>query len=221
MKILNKENLFIILMTIIGCYLKTLYVEITDKKIILYKFSVLLTNNNVIVDFILITPIILIILLESKDIYISLTKFNNRYHNRLKYYKSVIRKTLYSHFVICMIVFIINNIFIHFVLNYGFSFSLNNIQVICKFMIELYFIIILITTLAFIVNSYIYSFITIVSILLIFLTIDKNWWIPFISLFVNFRINIFTLLITLVLWLILKIIYIRKDLGGIKNENRN
>ena len=67
-------------------------------------------------------------------------------------------------------------------------------------------------------DNYIYSFIYTIALMFLLVATTKNFYIPFVTLFSNYRINLINCLFLIILYLIIKRLYNRIDLGGVKVE---
>lgn len=215
---MNKKNIFIcILMLFLTCMLKSLYASDIRQDLFFYKVLIMF-SNDIVVNIVWLIPIIYNIIIISKDMYYELINFNVRYKCRFYFSTCVIKKYMLRHFFLCSFIIIFQ--YIYFILILKYPILINDILfiVFIKYLFEIYLIEIIIVIVSLKINNYIYSFISILFILLVFINFFKVFYIPFVTLYVNYKINFFDFGLIFVLLSLIVIIYKNKDLGGVNCE---
>lgn len=217
---MNKKNsiLFIIVLALV-MFLKYPYLnEIgQDSEFAFYHLLITFSKNN-LVNFIWFIPILFNIFVISKDIYYKLVSFDARYHNRNRYWNAKMKENIVQHFLICCITIL--GQWILFVIFSEVEITINGLLIIffLKYFVELYLTSIIILVISLLIHNYIYAFIIVLITILLFISSAKLFYIPFVSLYVGYNLNIFNILILIGLIILTRKIYRKLDLGGVQNE---
>ncbi len=224
-KKINFSNILIItLFIIIICLLKLTYIASlpSDLYCVFFKSLVIFWGSSQFVNLIWILPILISLFIVSYKYYIKFINFDTRFKNRRKFFnKTIFNLLVYS--IICNLFILFSQFFI-IGLFQKVEFEYSNVLVIfiLKYILENIFIILLTILLSIIVNNYIYSYIIVIIIIISSLIIiEKNNFIPYISLYTNNDINYITVILIIFMIFILKKIYLKLDLGGVKNDFRD
>ncbi len=215
----RKDMILYSIVLIIVILLKKAYLnEICVQASVASYYTIVNFSNNSIFNLIWITPIVLNILIISKNIYYELINFDTRYKNRKRYFIKKIKKNFFVHILICIITILIQWFTFKFIFNLPIDINLVSLNILLKYIFEIYFIIIIILLFALMFDNYTYSFIYTIALMFLLVATTKNFYIPFVTLFSNYRINLINCLFLIILYLIIKRLYNRIDLGGVKIE---
>lgn len=171
-------------------------------------------GDNLIANIFWLFPIVGSLFLISNYGYNQLISFSTRYQNRRIYVKSILYKTIvYS--LLFNALFAVLQIII-FSRSYGIQFGLNLIHVILQYVIENTFLSLLVICISFVIKKYIYSYISILLVIIILLNAPESYgrWVPFISLNYTNSINLITVISCIVVTFIIYKLYLHCDIGG-------
>lgn len=221
MKIFDRNNvlIFVIAMLCVGI-LKTIYVpslEAMSFSELFYKYNVLYGQDPV-ANLTWLAPMLLIVFFVAKEGYIKLVNFNVRYQNRQRYIKSILYVIIIKTIVYCLCGLLIQGIFLICKTDMEVAWSIDAFIFISKYIIELFFVIMLLVVLALVLNAFTYAFLLIVASMVIGMIKIEIFFVPFISLYVNSSINIVSVVLIIILVFGLYYIYMKKDLS--KGESR-
>lgn len=219
MKKLNKKELSIfIAILLITFALKYPYLsECIQGGETYYRILIIYTNNYYI-NVIWLIPILVTTFLVSNVGYDQLLNFEMRYHNRTTYFKEIIKRSFGRSLLFSSLSILIEWLLFTLIMNYPFTFNEVIVNITLKYIIEIYLLSLAIVVLSIIINNYIYSFLGIIAIMFIFIEKFRYFYIPFVSLFADYTLNIINIVILFLLYIVLKKVYNRLDLGGVKNE---
>lgn len=183
-------------------------------KIIIFNSDHPLIDNNTLALYWMI-PILYTLFLISKKSYFYMMNFKTRYKHRINGFKSCMIEHLknvciFSILTLCIqVLFIVPSVEIEFVYNWDI------VVFIFKYLIEMYCASLAILLIGMWLKNYTYALLVIVIILLLPLLGAKFFYVPILSLFVSYKINMVSIIgiIGLLLWL--KKSYMKLDfLGG-------
>ncbi len=192
--------------------------EICEETSVASYYAIVHFTNNTVFNLIWITPIVLNILIISKNIYFELINFDTRYKNRKRYFIKKLKKNFFNHTLMCTITILIQWFTFIFIFNLPIEINFVSFIIFIKYIFEIYLVIILILFLSLMFDNYIYSFISTVALMFLLVATTKNFYIPFVTLFVDYRINLINCLLFIFLYLKAMQLYKRLDLGGVKGE---
>ncbi len=220
MKKCNKKKLLIyVSILVLTCILKMPYISeiIDDYSLIPFNTIVYYSKNNYI-NFVWLIPIVSSSFILSSTLYYKLINFDTRFKNRYRYLLKLMKDNLWNNILFSMLTVLIQwLIFMTY-----FKFNIEMSAILCifviKYILENYILSISILTLSLLINNFIYSYVIIISIIIVFITSFRVSFLPFVNLYCNYNINIIDITVLFVLALLIKFIYEKKDLGGGKNE---
>ncbi len=217
MKKIKIKSIILILILIVAVFvLKSPYIDsLYEGEYINFIRQILFKQgDNLIANVFWLFPIVGSLFVISNYSYNQLINFNTRYKNRRIYIKKVLFQTIiYS--LLFHAFFAILEIVV-FSKSYGIQFGLKIMNVILQYAIENTFLSLLVICISFVVKKYIYSYTSILTVLIILLNIPKLYgrWIPFVSFnYVN-SINIITVTSCVVVTFIIYKLYLHCDIGG-------
>lgn len=216
----NKKQLLIyILILLITCILKFPYLPeiIDDSSFIPYNILIFYSKNNYI-NFVWLIPIITSTFIISSSLFYALMNFDTRFGNRDRYLLKMLKEGFIKNILFSILTIIAQ--WIIFITIFKFKISLNEALLIVsvKYIIELYLLSIIILSISLLINNYIYPFVINISMVILLINLSKVSSIPFVNLYCNYNISIFDTITVLILIIIIKLIYNKKDLGGVENE---
>ncbi len=220
MKKQNKKELLIYALIItITCVLKFPYIaEIIDESTFIpYDILIFYSKNNYI-NFVWLIPIIANVFIVSSSLYYTLMNFDTRFRNRNKYLLKILKESIIKNVLFALIAIIIQWIIFILIFKFKISLSVVLLTICLKYAIEIYLFSIIIMSIALVINNFIYSFVINISLMILLINSFRLPFVPFVNLYCNYKINIFDTIILLTLIIVIKLIYSKKDLGGIKNE---
>lgn len=200
------------------------YIIFTDSNMadFLYKIVVFnsdhpLIDSNTLALYWMI-PILYTLLLISKKSYFYMMNFKTRYIHRIngfkvcmiEHFKNVCLFSLCT--LLIQALFIVSSVEIKFVIGWDI------ITFLFKYLLEMYFASLAILLIGIWIKNYTYALIIIVIILLLPLVGVKIFYIPIISLFVSYKINVVTIIGTIGLLVWIKSSYMKLDFLGGKDQ---
>lgn len=220
MKKFNKKQLLIyIFIILITCILKKPYILeiIEDYSLAPFNILIFYSKDNYI-NFVWLIPIISSTFILTSSLYYKLINFDTRFKNRYRYLSKLLKENLWKNILFTILTILIQ--WIIFMCIFKFTIQINEMifLIIIKYILEMYLLSIGILVLSLLINNFIYSFVIIISIILILINSFRLSFIPFVNLYCNYRINIADIILVIMLMLLIRFIYRKKDLGGVKNE---
>lgn len=220
MKKYNKKQLLIyIFILIITCILKIPYIPeiIDDYSLIPFNIVVYYSKNNYI-NFVWLIPILSSSFILASTLYYKLINFDVRFKNRYRYLLKLLKDNLWSS--ILFAIFTTVTQWLIFMIYFKFNIEMNEILcvIIIKYALEIYLLSISILLISLLINNFIYSYVIIISIIIILINSFRVSFFPFVNLYCDYNINIIDVIMVFILVLLIKFIYEKKNLGGVKNE---
>ncbi len=216
----NGKKFIYLTIILVTCYMKIPFLlEMRSwMNVSYYKIIIDFSKNN-IYNFIWFIPVILNIFLISKNMYYKLIKMNPRYKNRKTYYFSIIKDNIKNHIILGTFTILVQIILFTIIFQLPIETKTIFLIFYFKYIIETFLLIMIIVIGALVIDNFIYSIIIVTCTVLVLLNSFKCFYIPFVSLYVNYNINYVDFFIIIILIFILKSLYIKIDLGGVKDEN--
>ena len=219
MKKWNKKELSIFLAILLITFaLKYPYLSECIQGNETYYRTLIIYTNNYYINVIWLIPILVTTFLVSNVGYDQLINFEMRYHNRTTYFKEAIKQSFGRSLLFSSLSILIEWLLFTLIMNYPFTFNEVIVNITLKYIIEIYLLSLIIIVVSIIANNYIYSFLVIIAIIFICIEKFRYFYVPVVSLFADYTLNIINIVILFLLYIILKKIYNRLDLGGVKNE---
>ena len=220
MKKYNKKQLLIyISILVLTCILKIPYIPeiIDDYSLIPFNIIVYYSKNSYI-NFVWLIPIVSSSFILSSTLYYKLINFDTRFKNRYRYLLQLIKDNLLSSILFSILTTLIQ--WLVFMLYFKFNIEINVMLciIIIKYALEIYLLSISILIISLLINNFIYSYVIIISTIIILINSFRVSFLPFVNLYCDYNINIIDMIILFILALLIKFIYEKKDLGGVKNE---
>lgn len=216
----NKKQLMIyIFILVITCILKMPYITeiIDDYSLIPFNIVVYYSKNNYI-NFVWLIPIVASSFILTSTLYYKLINFDVRFKNRYRYLLELLKDNLWSSILFALFTTIIQ--WFIFAIYFKFNIEINEMLciIIIKYALEIYLLSISILIISLLINNFIYSYVIIISIIIILINSFRVPFFPFVNLYCDYNINIIDIIMVFILVLLIKSIYEKKDLGGVKNE---
>lgn len=215
---ISKNNIILFfVIIIITCILKYPYLnEILENSEWCYKLIILYSNNNYI-NIIWLMVIIFQIFFITSEYYNRLISFDMRYGNRINYLNKIFKESIIKHILLSSISIFIQWTIFSIIAHTKVTINSITLNIFLKYIVEIYILSLIIIIIAILVKNYIYSFVYSIAISILCLISIKNFWIPFITLYYNYKFNMFNILTLMFLYIFIKYLYKKLDLGGIKN----
>lgn len=223
MKKINFKKLFSILLLLsILIYLKTLFANYLDTgNIDKYIRDVLaFVGDNPLMNVIWLLPLVITIFLISNTFYYKMLKFNTRYGNRKTFILKNIIIFIFMSFIFNFFIALTQELIFIIIsrVNINYLILYNSLH----YTIENVFIDLLIICGSMLIKNYMISFTTTLLVILVSLNLSKDICkkIPYINMFYESNINIYTVILIIVLIILLYKLYLNYDIeGGKSNEN--
>lgn len=220
MKKYNKKQLLIyISILVLTCILKIPYIPeiIDDYSLIPFNIIVYYSKNNYI-NFVWLIPIISSSFILSSTLYYRLINFDTRFKSRYRYLLQLIKYNLLSSVLFSILTTLIQ--WLIFTIYFKFSIEINVMLciIIIKYALEICLLSTSILIVSLLINNFIYSYVIIISTIIILINSFRVSFLPFVNLYCDYNINIIDIIMLFILALLIKFIYEKKDLGGVKNE---
>ena len=191
MKKYKYELIIYIFLMILFSIIKAPFIDTIDAETFTEQFITYYIHYGELQQFniIWITPIFIMIFFISKDKYLSLVNFNLRFHNRKDYFISIIKNLIIKIITYSFVYFFVQLPVLLLNINFSIEINLEMFKFISKYTIEVYTIIICILMITIYIRNYTYCFVGILSIFYLLLRINYSY-IPFVSIFINNKLNI-------------------------------
>lgn len=220
MKKYNKKQLLIyISILVLTCILKIPYIPeiIGDYSLIPFNIIVYYSKNNYI-NFVWLIPIVSSSFILSSTLYYKLINFDSRFKNRYRYLLKLMKDNLCNSILFSIFTTLVQ--WMIFMIYFKFTIEMSSMLciIIIKYALEIYLLSISILTISLLINNFIYSYVIIISTTIILINSFRVSFLPFVNLYCDYNINIIDIIMLFILALLIKFIYEKKDLGGVKNE---
>lgn len=220
MKKYNKKHLLIYTsILVLTCILKMPYIPeiIDDYSLIPFNIVVYYSKNNYI-NFVWLIPILTSSFILASTLYYKLINFDTRFKSRYRYLFKLLKNNLWNSILFSIFTTLIQ--WLIFMIHFKFNIVINETLclIIIKYALEIYLLSISILVISLLINNFIYSYIIIISIIIILINSFRVTFFPFVNLYCNYNINIIDIVMIFAWILLIKFIYERKNLGGVKNE---
>lgn len=220
MKKYNKKQLLIyISILVLTCILKMPYIPeiIDDYSLIPFNIVVYYSKNNYI-NLVWLIPIVASSFILASTLYYKLINFDTRFKSRYRYLLKLLKDSLCSSILFSIFTTITQ--WLIFMICFKFKIEMNEMLfvIIIKYALEIYLLSISILTISLLINNFIYSYVIIISTIIILINSFRVSFFPFVNLYCDYNINIIDIIMVFVLVLLIKFIYKKKNLGGVKIE---
>jgi hypothetical protein len=204
---------------LITCILKIPYIPeiIDDYSLIPFKLVIYYSKNNYI-NFVWLIPIVSSSFMLASTLYYKLINFDTRFKNRYRYLLRLLKENFWSSILFAIFTTVIQ--WFIFMIYFKFNIEMSEMiyLIIIKYALETYLLSISILAISLLINNFIYSYVIMISIVIILINSFRTSFFPFVNLYCNYNINIVDVIVISILVLLIKFIYEKKDLGGVKNE---
>lgn len=164
------------------------------------------------VNIIWLAPIMLTMFFISKNVYLMLMNFNIRYHDRIRCFIHIIRSLITRLLIYGILSLILQLAVFLYNTSYVFEWNGDLVCFIIKYIIELGAVVTLLLLIAVLLQNYTYGFVITMIAIVIILMMYKGVYIPFITLYVNEKINIISIIMLIINIGILYQIYLKRDI---------
>lgn len=215
----NSIVVFIVSMICIGL-LKMVYIPSLEGEVfsdIFYQYYIFY-GESPMVNLIWLAPTLFILFFVGKEMYLRLMNFNIRYHNRNRYIREIFKLVIVQSLGYLSIGILIQLVFLLMKVNIPITINLDILLFIIKYSIEIVALTIILLLLALLLENFTYSFLVVVATIVILLLTIRNFYIPFISLYVSPIPNVISIIIIMVVGILLYKVYVKKDLHGGKTR---
>lgn len=207
------------------CILKNLCIESTDSEHYVYFVRQILIfwDQSQFMNLIWLLPIMLSIQIIARKYYFEMQNFDTRYSNRNRYInRLLIRCGLFS-IIFNFLIAILQVIVLTLIKNVSITINIEIITILIQYVFECTFLNIIIIFVSMNIKNFMYTYIIFLIFIIVSLTsivnlglIEGSSYLPFINMYFNNKINIVSVLLSILTLFFIKKKYLKYDiLGGI------
>lgn len=219
MKFEKKQLIIYIFVLTLICALKKPYIPDVISSYSSIAFDIVIFySKNYYINFIWFIPIATSSFILSSGMYYRLIRFDLRFKNRERYFLKILKTNILNCIIFTILTAVIQ--WILFMLIFKFNIKIDKVLflIIMKYATELFLIITIIVFISLMINNFIYSYMLVISLTILLISSLKLEMLPLVNLYIDYNIRLFDILLVCALLYIMRIVYNRKDLGGVRNE---
>lgn len=221
---LRKTLLFILIIAVI-CILKDSFISSTNCEEYAYFVRQVLVfwSENQFLNIIWLLPIMFSIHVIARKYFFKMQQFDTRYNNRKNFINKLLINCCISSIIFNFLIAFLQVIIISLTTKASIMININVITTFLQYIIESTFLNMIIILFAIYIKNFMYTYIIFLIFIILSLTIiinmslvGQNPYLPFVNIYYSDKINMVTILLTIVSISFIKRLYIHYDiLGGV------